>query len=158
MTTRMKIAVACYLAGGAVGLFMFGRYWSAERFMPYHEIASGTTWEALAPGVQLVILAVLKAAAAGFLVGGVVALMVIAPVVRGENWARWTALVASMALLLPLLYLTLSMRLATGAPFPVGAASVPLVLAIAAFVAARAPARTATGKASYDASAQLRRG
>ncbi|MDT3678425.1 MAG: hypothetical protein ROZ64_06260 [Burkholderiaceae bacterium] len=157
MSTRMKIAVACYIAVGLTGLFMFGRYWSAERFMPYHAIAAGTAWEAVPHGLQLVILGVLKVAAAGFLAGGVVALLLIRPVVQGENWARWTSLLTSLALLLPSVYATLSLRLATGAPFPVGAAAVPLVLAVAGFVAARGPARAAWSERGHDASAHLRR-
>ncbi|HEY0879684.1 MAG TPA: hypothetical protein VGE10_14645 [Zeimonas sp.] len=157
MSTRMKIAVACYVLGGAIGLFMFGRYWAADRFMPYHAIASGTAWEAVAPGLQLVVLALLKAAAAGFLTGGVVALMLIVPIVHGENWARWTALVASAALLVPLLYVTVSIRLATGAPSPVAAAAVALALAIVGFVAARMPKRSAAGSAGYDPRVELRR-
>lgn len=157
MNTRMKIAVVCYLLGGAIGLFMFGRYWAADRFMPYHAIASATAWETLTPGLQLVVLALLKAAAAGFLAGGVVVLMLIAPVVRGENWARWTALVTSAALLIPLLYVTLSLRLATGAPSPVGAAAVALALAVVAFIAARVPRATAAN-AAHGARMDLRRG
>ena len=158
MSTRMKIAVACYAAIGFVGLFMFARYWGADRFMPYHAIAAGTAWEAVSPGLQLVILGLLKVAAAGFLAGGVVALLLIAPIVRGENWARWASLLTSLALLLPLVYVTVSLRIATGAPFPVGAASVPLALAIVGFVASRMPARAASGLPSHGASSQLHRG
>ena len=154
MRTRMKIAVACYLLSGAIGLFMFGRYWSADRFMAYQAMASGTAWEAVAPGLQLVVLGLLKAAAAGFLAGGVVALVLIAPIARGENWARWAALAASAALLLPLLYLTVSLRLATGAPYPVPATAVALVLAVVAFVAARVPMRSTAGQTGYGTGVQ----
>ncbi len=156
MSTRMKIAIACYVAGALAGLFMFGRYWAADRFMPYHAIAAGTTWEALSPGLQLAILGILEVAAAGFLAGGVVPLLLIPPIVRGENWARWASLLASLTLLVPLVYVTLSLRMATGAPYPVAAAAVPLVLAVAGFVAARMPVRA--GQSAYATSTQLRRG
>lgn len=158
MSTRMKIAVACYVAGALIGLVMFGRYWMASEFMPYHAVASGTTWEAVPAGLQLVILALLKAASAGFLTGGVVALLLIRPVVNGENWARWTALTSSAALLIPLLYVTLSLRLATGAPSPVGAAAGALALAIVAFFAARVQTAGTIAESGYGASAPLRRG
>jgi hypothetical protein len=154
----MKIAVACYVAVGLVGLFMFGRYWSADRFMPYHAIASGTAWEAVPPGLQLVILGTLKVAAAGFLAGGVAALALIAPVTRGERWARWASLAISLALLVSLVYLTLSLRLATGAPFPVGASAVALALAVVAFLAARMPNPSTAAEIGYGPTGRLRRG
>lgn len=137
MNTRMKFAVACYVVNGIIGVGMAARYWMADRYMPYHALASGTTWESLTPGLQYIVLSFLKVAAAGFLATGVLSLVVIPPVARGENWARWTALAGGLALLVPLLYVTVSGRIATGAPYPVVPTAIALVLAIVAFVAAR---------------------
>lgn len=137
MKTRMKVAVACYAANGIIGFVMAARYWMAESFMPYHALASGTAWESLAPGVQFIVLGLLKVAASGFFAIGIVSLMAIPPVARGENWARWIALAAGLALLLPLLYLTVSGRIATGASYPVLPTATAVVLTLVAFLASR---------------------
>lgn len=123
------------------------RYGMADRFMPYHAIASGTTWESLSPGLQFVFLGLLKIAAAAFLAAGVVSLAVIPPVARGENWARWTALASGLALLVPLLYLTSWGRIATGAAYPVAPSAGAVVLALVAFFASRMPGSSAVPKA-----------
>lgn len=117
------------------------RYGMADRFMPYHAIASGTTWESLSPGLQFVF------PAAAFLAAGVVSLAVIPPVARGENWARWTALASGLALLVPLLYLTSWGRIATGAAYPVAPSAGAVVLALVAFFASRMPGSSAVPKA-----------
>lgn len=132
----MKVAVACYALSGAIGLFMAVRYWTADQLMPYHAIVSGSSWESLGPGIQRFSLSMLKAVSAGYLATSVTGLMLIAPVARGEVWARWTALAAACALLIPLLYTTISLRASTGAPMPVGPAAAALALAIVAFIAA----------------------
>lgn len=137
MSLRMKFAVACYAANGVIGLVMAARYWMADSFMPYHAVASGTSWESLAPGVQFIVLGLLKVAAAAFFASGVVSLVVIPPVTRGDNWARWIALASAMALLVPLLYLTLSGRVATGAAYPVIPTAFAIAVGLAAFFAAR---------------------
>ncbi|MCZ7561451.1 MAG: hypothetical protein M5U30_16540 [Burkholderiaceae bacterium] len=141
MKAWMKFAAAFYALSGAIGLFMAVRYWTADQFMPYHAIVSGSSWESLTPGVQRFALGMLKIVSAGFLATSVTGLMLIAPVVRGEAWARRTALAGQCALLVPLLYTTLSLRAATGAPMPVGATATALALAIAAFIAAEMGAR-----------------
>lgn len=142
----MKVAVACYALSAAIGLFMAVRYWTADQFMPYHAIVSGSSWESLRPGVQRLVLGTLKAVSAGFLATSVTSLMLIAPAVRGEAWARWTVLAAACALLVPLLYLNLSLRAATGAPTPVGATAAALALAFAAFIAAEIGGRQRLGR------------
>ena len=148
----MKFAVACYAVNGILALVLAGRYWMADRYMPYHALASGTSWETLAPGVQFIVLALLKVAAAGMLAAGVLSLVVIAPIARGENWARWTALAGGLAFLLPLLYVTAYGRIASGAPFPVAPTALAVVVAIAGFVASRVPLRS-----TFPTSADLRR-
>jgi len=147
MNTRMKLAVACHAANGIVGLSMAARYWMADRFMAYQAVASGVEWGSLPPGVQFVLLGLLKVAAAAFLAYGVVSLMVIRPVTRGENWARRTALASGLALLIPLLYVTSTGRIATGAAYPVVPSASVAALALIAFFASRMPARSAVRQA-----------
>ena len=65
MTVRMTVAVAAYSAVGVVGMAMALRHVAARQFMSYHATASGCQWESLSPGVQLVLLTLLKAAARG---------------------------------------------------------------------------------------------
>ncbi len=135
MKSSMKVAVLCYALGSAIGVFMFARYWSANEFMPYHAVISGSSWDSLTPGVQRIVLGLLKAASAGFLATAVAVAALIVPIARGEAWARWTSLAASSASLLPLVYLTASMRIDTGAPAPVAQSVAALALVVAAFIA-----------------------
>jgi len=72
---------------------------------------------------------------------------VIPAVVRGENWARWAALAGALALLIPLLYVTVSGRIATGAAYPIVPTVIALVLAVVAFVAARTDQHAPTPQA-----------
>lgn len=141
MRTSMKVAVACYALGGAIGLFMAVKYWTADQFMPYHAVVLGGPWESLSPGAQRIVLGLLQSASAGFLTLAVAALVLIVPIARGDAWARRASLAISCAGLIPLVYLTLTMRLSTGAPFPVVPASVALALALAAFAAAEMDGR-----------------
>lgn len=137
MTNWMKLAVLGYALAGAAGLGMAARYATADQFMTYHAIASGSQWELLTPGVQLILLALLKAAGAGFFATAVAAFMLIPPITRGDAWARWTSLATTCALLVPLLYVTLTLRAATGAPTPIVPAAVGLALVVVAFIAAQ---------------------
>jgi len=141
MKTSMKVAVSCYALIGAIGLFMTARYWTAEQFMPYHVIVSGGPWDSLTAGVQRMVLAMLKVMSAGFFGMSVAILALIVPVARGDTWARWTSLATSCALLIPLVYITVSMQLSTGAPAPVVPSVIGLVLAVGAFVAAEIATR-----------------
>lgn len=136
MRLSMKVAVACYCLSCAIGLFMAARYWTANEFMPYHAVIVGGPWESLSPGVQRIVLGMLKAASAGFLATTVAVAALIVPVSRGEDWARWTSLAVSCALLIPLVYLTVSLRIDTGAPAPVVPSVAALAVAFVAFIAA----------------------
>lgn len=138
MKLSMKAAVACYGLGCAIGLFMAARYWTASEFMPYHAMIVGGPWESLSPGVQRIVLGMLKVMGSGFFATTVVVAALIVPVTRGEDWARWTSLASSCALLLPLVYLTAAVRIDTGAPAPVVPSVAALAVAFVAFVAAGA--------------------
>lgn len=137
MRIRMKVAIVCLALNGALGLAMAARYGLADGFTPYHADAAGVAWASLPPGVQFVILGLMRVAAAGMLGIGLLFLMMIAPVSRYEGWARWTALICGLAFLVPILYLTVSASIATGASYPVVPTALGAVVTIVAFLASR---------------------
>lgn len=145
MKLSMKVGIACYCVVCAIGLVMWARYWTATEFMPYHAVVSGAPWESLSPGIQRVVLGLLKGISAGFLATAVAVAVLVVPISRGEDWARWAVLAISAALLIPLVYLTVTMRLDTGAAAPVVPSVAALAINVVAFFAAGMGRREAAG-------------
>jgi hypothetical protein len=101
--------IPIYLA--AVVSIAFGvRYLGGREFMPYHAIITGKSWEELDRGMQVAILGMLKVCGAGFLTYGVVLLWFLYPLSRGETWAAWAILSSALAMLLPILLITIWLR------------------------------------------------
>jgi hypothetical protein len=72
-----------------VMLAMASRFLTATEFFPYHAEASGLQWGDLQPGLQTVILALLRVAGAGWLTGSVALIVLLAvPFARrDEGWS-----------------------------------------------------------------------
>lgn len=97
MKTSLKISfvgflmVAVVLAGNGI------MYLLATKVMPYHLTAMGSSWENLAPGIQVMVLNFMKAAGAGMLTTSIAILFLLfIPFRRGESWSRWVLLVISL--------------------------------------------------------------
>ncbi len=86
------------------------RYMAADQFMSYHAVVSGTAWAALQPGVQIIILGMLRVLAGGFLSCGVALLFLLVPLQRGDSWAPWAVGLIGAAVWLPTLSVTLMLR------------------------------------------------
>jgi len=93
-----------------VSIFFGVRYFITKEFMSYHAVASGRSWAQIEPGVQTIILGMLKIVGGGFLAYGVALLWLLLPLGRGEAWAAWAVLSVSAATLVPVLYVTLALR------------------------------------------------
>lgn len=115
---RDRIALLCH-ALVALGLVAFGlRYLLAGSFLPYHAEVAGAPWEALGPGMQRLILAMLHGAGAAILAGGLaLGLMLAIPWRRGERWARHGVPALALVGLAPLLVIALGLA-GTGAATP----------------------------------------
>lgn len=57
-----------YAAIGIVSATMAGKSFLSKRYLPFHENAAEIPWENLAPGVQFVVLALMRTSGLGFLV------------------------------------------------------------------------------------------
>lgn len=88
---RLKtLAISGYGLVALITLAMASRFLTATEFFPYHAVASGTEWADLGPGLQTVVLAVLRVCGAGWLATGIaLALMIAFPFARrDEPWSH----------------------------------------------------------------------
>lgn len=83
--------IALFLAGNGIV------YLLADRIMPYHLAAMGTTWDAMTAGMQVMTLSFMKSAATGFLsTAAAIIFLLLIPFRRKENWANWALLIISL--------------------------------------------------------------
>lgn len=134
MTTRDKLAFACYLVPALV-LAAFGiRYLTASEFMTYHAAALQRTWPQLSPNEQGTMLAALRGGGGGFLIGSVAILVLLAiPFRRGDIWAHRAVPALVILSALSALYTALTLTLLTPATAPWPLAIVMIGLAVAGY-------------------------
>lgn len=115
------ISFFCYFST-VLGLVGFGlAYLVTNRFMPYHQAAVGKPWDAVEPAYQILVLALMRAAGAGFLsVALAMLVLLLVPFRRGEPWARWAIPFIGFSILVPLLIVVATVRMSTAASPPVG--------------------------------------
>lgn len=114
-----RIVLLLYGAVGIISIALGSLYILAPRFMPYHSTAIGRDWGELTSNEQVLFLALLDVAGAGwFALGVAVIWLVTVPVRRGERWAR--AMVPTLLLIfyVPTLLATLSVLEKTPASPP----------------------------------------
>jgi hypothetical protein len=91
MKGRRKIGFAIYLLIAIIFIFWGFLYIFSHEMMPYHKQVIGKNWEEIEPGVQVIILKLMKSVGAAFLtVGSIILMLLFIPFRRGENWANWT--------------------------------------------------------------------
>jgi hypothetical protein len=126
------LPLALLAMAGLISIFFGIRYFRAREFMPYHAVVAGKPWAELEPGVQAIILGMLKIIGGGFTAYGLALLWLLLPLSARQPWARWAALTITAASLLPTLYVTVALgRFAPAARTPVLPAVVVLALAVA---------------------------
>jgi len=95
----------------AFGGILFGvRYMRREEYLPYHADVAGKSWNELDPGVQAIILGMLKIIGAGFATLGVTLLWLCFALHEGARWAPWAILTISAVALGPMLYVATKLR------------------------------------------------
>lgn len=126
----MFIFQATLLSLAALLAIFFGiRYLLAKEFMPYHAVVAGQPWSGLSPGVQTVILGMLRIIGGSFIAYGLMLLWLLLPLSRHEAWASWATLSISAMSIVPTVYVTLWLRrFAPAARTPVLPSVVVLVL------------------------------
>lgn len=116
---RRLAAAVCYAITAVASVGMAALYLSSQSFMPYHAAALGMEWSQLAASQQILLLALMRVAGAGFLcLALVIACLLIWPYRAGERWASWLLPIAIMVVYLPTLWATLSVTLQTPAHAP----------------------------------------
>jgi hypothetical protein len=90
-----------------------------EAYLPYHAVVAGKPFAELDPGVQAIILGMLKIIGGGFATLGVTLLWLCFALHEGERWAPWAILTISAAALVPMLYVATTRTFRPGAPTPV---------------------------------------
>lgn len=129
-----KIAIAVLALAAILSLGAGLRYLLTTEFMPYHAVVSGKSWVQLEPGLQSIILGMLKIVGGGFLACGVALLWLLIPIYRGEAWSRWAALCVAVAVWVPTQYITIVLRSANStAQTPVVPTAVILCLVLVGF-------------------------
>ena len=120
------------LSVAALLSILFGvRYVLAKEFMPYHAVVAGTSWSQLSPGLQTIILGMLKIVGGGLTTYGIALLCLLLPLSRHEAWASWAALAITVTSVVPTLYVTIALRrFEPSARTPVLPASVVLALGV----------------------------
>ncbi len=129
-----KIVIAVLALAAILSLGAGQRYLLASEFMPYHAVVSGKSWAQLEPGLQSIILGMLKIVGGGFLAFGVALLWLLFPIYRCEAWSRWAALCVALAVWVPGLYVTIVLRSANPtAQTPVVPTAIILCLVLLGF-------------------------
>ena len=130
------VALVSLVLAALLALALGVRYLLTKTFMPYHATVLGKPWTDLEPRLQIIILGMLKVAGAGLLGYGVALLWLLLPLQRGEAWAAWAVLTVSLAVVVPILYVVVTLRrIEPSAKTPIVPTLVVLALVVVATVA-----------------------
>jgi hypothetical protein len=128
---RGRAAVACYLAVAAGASALGLVYLVMPRFMPYHAAVAGLAWDEVPPRLRLLLGALQRGAGASGLAAGLaVGVMAWFGLRAGARWARVAIPLVALVGLVPMLLVTVHLRLETGVatPWPAAACGLGLVL------------------------------
>jgi hypothetical protein len=106
----LNLALAAMLLVALAGIVFGVRYMRRDAFLPYHAAVTGKSWVELDPGVQVVILGMLRIIGGGFVTLGVTLLWLCPALHEGARWAPWAILTISAVALGPMLYVAIKLR------------------------------------------------
>jgi hypothetical protein len=106
----LNLALAAMLLVALAGIVFGVRYMRRDAFLPYHAAVTGKSWVELDPGVQVVILGMLRIIGGGFVTLGVTLLWLCLALHEGARWAPWAILTISAVALGPMLYVAIKLR------------------------------------------------
>lgn len=119
MSGRMKLVMLCNSFVAAVCGLLGIVYLARREVTYYHKEVIGVEWETLAPGVQTMLLVLMKGTGVAVLVTGLtIAILTWIPVRQGQKWSRWATLGVGLACLIPMLLGASYLAVTTGAPSP----------------------------------------
>lgn len=116
---RRTIAALLYGINGLVSVVLGSVYLFSTSFMPYHADALGKQWADVEPAVQTLFLALMQVAGAGWIVVGLLTLLIVLiPYRHNARWARFAAPAALLAFYVPTMLATIDVLRATPAVPP----------------------------------------
>jgi hypothetical protein len=132
----LHIVSICLYLGVAVVLVMFAaRYLFQATVMPYDLVAMGKRWDELEQGTQIILLALMRGAGAGYLaVGAAAGCLVVGGQFRHYAWTNATLLFMFATLLLPLTIVMYTVRRYTPGRPPISASIIGMTVTVVAFV------------------------
>jgi hypothetical protein len=153
MTPKCRVAfglnMGIVLSGTLVGLSYIVR----PDMTHYHLEVIGVDWSSLAPGVQTLLLVLMKGTGDAALTASLaIALFLLIPFRRGESWSRWAILLVGLTLLVPMLIGAVYLAFTTGASSPWWLNAGALVILLAGFFLSADLAKgqdSAYGRAPY---------
>lgn len=126
-----KLALTLIVLSAIGAAAMGARYLMATEFMPYHAAVAGKSWSQLEPGVQAIVLGMLRILGASFTAFAIALLAFAWGGWRGERWPAVGAAFTGLVLAVPTLYVTLHLRTVNPrAETPVGLTAVLLTLVL----------------------------
>jgi hypothetical protein len=132
----MKLAFCFYAAAAVPALVVGVLYMFRREFMPYHATAAGAAWSDLAPGLRVLLLALIRGVGGGFLALGIsLTVLLVGPFRAGDVWAEWALPLIGFAAALPTLWGVHLIRTRTAARPPWTLAVVSVVALSAGVIA-----------------------
>jgi peptidoglycan/LPS O-acetylase OafA/YrhL len=142
MSTKMKIALVCYLVVAVATLSGGLVYFLASQIMPYHQQVIGVTWDKIDPRIQKLFLAFMNGTGfSGLIQSLTLIVLILIPFRKGERWARWTIPGIILTSSVYLLYITLNLKSSTQASTPWQLAAVTFFLGVAGLILAYRPSK-----------------
>lgn len=105
-----KLGLALLIAAAVISFGSGLRLLLTPEFFPYHAAVAGKSWSQLDPGIQSLVLGLLKVMGGGFAACGLALGWLLLPIGRREQWAGWAALTIAAAVWLPTLYVAVALR------------------------------------------------
>jgi hypothetical protein len=119
MTRQCRIAFGLNMLIALSGTVVGVSYLVRSDMTSYHHEVIGVDWSSLAPGVQTLLLVLMKGTGDAALTASLaIALFLLIPFRRGENWSRWAILIVGVTLLVPMLIGAVYLAYTTGASSP----------------------------------------
>ena len=127
-----------FIGYGLVALIsiLFGFiYLTRNRFMPYHSEALKSSWSDLETELQVLIIALMRAASGGFLATGLaITILLIIPFRAGNTWSIYAIPAISLCTSIGTLYATLLVKTKTPGNPPVILSFLALALTFVGFI------------------------
>lgn len=127
-----------FISYGCVALvsILFGLiYLTKNQFMPYHAEALGLSWSELEEKMQVLLLALMRAAGGGFLATGLaISILLMIPFRAGATWSIYTIPAISLCTSIGTLYATLLVKTKTPGTPPLGLSFLALALTMIGFI------------------------